>query len=457
MSRVDRSRLPVPGPDRRFSFPQATKTTLANGLRVWTVEHRSVPVVSFLLIVPSGAAADPSARPGLAAITADMLDEGSGERSALEVQDALARIGAELETEVSADVTSLGLTTLTRFKERALALLADIVFRPRMDAREFARVRDLRLNRLLQLRDLAPAVADRAFVHMLYRGHPYGHQSIGTEAALRETSLDDLVAFHSRAYLPDQAVLIAVGDASHGDLAAEVDDAFGPWQAAGPGAVTWSQTVDGPLPSPEAALAVVDRPGSSQSELRIGQVGAARNTPDYHALLVLNMILGGQFVSRLNMNLRQDKGYTYGARMLFDFRRAPGPFVLQVSVQTQVTAAAIAESFGELEAIRGERPVTVEELEIAKAALTRGYARNFETGEQIARAVAQLAIYDLPDDDFETFVPSVASVGSDSVTRVAAAYLDPARMLTVVVGDHHQIGESLAGLGRGTPALVTVP
>src|SRR6185295_12936775 len=191
---------------------------------------------------------------------------------------------------------------------------------------------------------------------------------------------------------------------------------------------------------------IVPRPSAPQSELRIGHVGVSRDTPDYHALLVGNAILGGHFVSRINLNLREDKGVTYGARTTFDFRRLPGPFALTVSVQTAATGSAIEESLDEIAAIRGPRAVTPEELALGVAALTRGYARNFETAEHVARAITQIALYDLPDDYFAQFVPRMAEVTVDDVTRVAAAHLDPARLTTLVVGDLDVVSADLAGL-----------
>jgi predicted Zn-dependent peptidase len=210
-----------------------------------------------------------------------------------------------------------------------------------------------------------------------------------------------------------------------------------------------------PLP-PVNRLAVVHRPAAAQSELRIGHVALSRATPDYHAALVLNMVLGGQFVSRINMNLREEKGYTYGARTAFEFRRAPGPFVLQASVQSDATVDAAREALAEIGAIRGDRPITREELELGRAALTRGYPRSFETADQIGRAAAQLALYDLPDDYFTTFVPRVLALDERDVTRAAAEHLDPSRMLTVIVGDREKFGSSLSSLGLGDVSDIAV-
>jgi predicted Zn-dependent peptidase len=445
---ADRTKLPELGPERPFTFPEIRRTTLANGLRVRTVEHRQVPLVSVLALVPVGASSDPPDRPGLAAITGDMLDEGSGDRSALDIHEALGRIGAQLDLDVGHDATVLGLTTLERHLDRGLDLVRDMLIRPRFEQREFDRVRDLRLNRLLQLKDMPPALADRAFAQLLYRNHPYGHLPIGSEGSLRSLMIRDIAAFHRRACLPARTTVIAVGDASHDVLTAAVVRAFDDWKAESSEPIAEPETFSPPLP-PAARLAIVHRAGAAQSELRAGHVALARRSPDYHGALVANMILGGQFVSRINMNLREDKGYTYGARTAFEFRRAPGPFVLHASVQADATADALREAIGEIRAIRGERPVTPQELELGRASLTRGYPRSFETADQVARAVAQLALYDLPDDYFTTFVPKVLALGADDVTAIAAKSIDPSRLLTVVVGDRDKILPSLRALELG--------
>jgi zinc protease len=451
MTRVDRTRLPAVGPDPSFRFPEIRKHQLPNGLSVWTAEHRSVPVLTFVLLLAVGSATDPPDRPGLASLTGDMLDEGAGDRNALEVNDALARIGAQFDTEVGPDATILTLTTLTRFRDRALGLLADLVFRPQFARGEFERVRQLRANRLRQLRDLPPAVADRAFAALLYGDHPYGHLAIGTEAALQQIELEEVRRFHLAAYRPGAATLIAVGDAAHDELAA-ASLAFGEWadgRAAEPQIDEGLARARTSPPFQSRRATIVDRPGAAQSELRMGHVAASRDTPDYHALVLLNMVLGGQFVSRINMNLREDKGYTYGARTSFDFRCGPGPFQLQASVQTAVTADAIREVDQELQALAYDRPVSARELDLARAALTRGYPRNFETADQIARSAAQLALYGLPDDYFAQFVPTVSALDLATLARVAADHLAPERLVTLIVGDRAQVEPTLVALDIG--------
>jgi zinc protease len=303
------------------------------------------------------------------------------------------------------------------------------------------------LNRLVQMRDMPPVLADRAFTELLYREHPYGHLAIGNEASLRAITLEEVRSFYFRLYGPRAATVVAAGDAPHGELVSLVADTLGPWEVNAP--VEDAPAAFARPPDPPIRLAILHRAGAAQSELRLGHVSIARSDPDYLRLLVLNMVVGGQFVSRINLNLRERRGYTYGARTTFDTRRGPGPFMLQASVQSDATADAIRESVRELEEVRTVRPVTAEELDTGRAALTRGYARNFETAEQIARAATQMALHDLPDDYYSTFVPRVLAIDEAAATAAAVRHLHPERMLTVVVGDRERIGESLETLGFG--------
>jgi zinc protease len=438
---VDRTRLPQPGPEPPFSFPEIRRQRLPTGLEIWTTEQRGIPLVTILVLVRAGASFDPSHRPGLAAITSDLLDEGCGDLDALALHETLGRLGAQLDTEVGSDAALLALTTLARFTAPALDLLAKMMAIPRFEPRDFERVRDLRLNRLLQMRELPPALAERAFTQQLYGDHPYGHLAIGTEDSLRELTLEEVRAFHAQMYRPSRMTIIAAGDASHGELAALVRQAFGNWYPASDGHPLGDPALGPVRLADSRRLTLIPRARAPQSELRIGHVAVSRSSPDYHALVTLNMVLGGQFVSRINLNLRERKGYTYGVRTAFEFRRGPGPFVLHASVQSDATMDAVREVFSEFEAIRGARPVTEEELELGRASLTRGYPRGFETAEQIARAIAQLALYELPDDYFTRFVPTVLALTPDDLTRAAAQHIDPAKLLTVIVGDPDKVTE----------------
>lgn len=451
MTPVDRTRLPDVGADPVFRFPTIARDRLPNGLGLRLVEHHGAPVVTFVLQVEGGAGADPEGKEGLAALTADMADEGTGALNALDVSDALARLGAEYDVEVGADATVFTLTTLVRFADRAASLLAAMVTEPSLRDADAQRVRQLRLDRIRQLKDSAPATAERAFLRVLYGGHPYGHLAIGTDAALRALSIDDVAWFHRQAYRPSRATLVIAGGLPESEMHRVADRAFAGWpdpRDEDATSLVAAASVEPPA-APAVRLAIVPREGAAQSELRIGHLSARRNTPDYPALLVMNAVIGGQFVSRINLKLREEKGYTYGARTGFDWRRGLAPLVLQASVHTRATADAVRDSLDELTAIRSARPPTDAELDLAKASLTRGYPRNFETAAQVARSVAQLALFDLSDRYFEEFVPRIHAVTGNDVTRAAGAYIDPLKLATVIVGDHDAVGASLLALGLG--------
>lgn len=453
MTHADRSRLPDIGPDPAFTFPRIVRHRLDNGLQVRTVEHHTMPVVSMVVQVDAGAVADPLGREGLAAISADMLDEGTGDLSAIDVSDAFARIGAEYDVDVGPDVTAFTVTTLARFAERGASLLADILLRPSLRETDFDRVRQLRLDRLRQLKDSPPAVAERAFLRLMYGEHAYGHLPIGTASALGTLALEHVAAFHAERFQPSRTTVVVAGPLSHDDLRRLVEGAFSEWAEAS----TMPQghpAGDVEAMAPHPRLAIVPREAAPQSELRIGHLSARRNSPDYPALLVMNAVIGGQFVSRINLKLREEKGYTYGARSGFDWRRGLAPFSLQASVHTASTADAIADCFSEFDAIRGPRPPTDAEMVLAKASLTRGYPRGFETAHQVARAVAQLALFGLPDSYFEEFVPRVSAIQSEDVVRAAERYIDPARTVTLVVGDYQVVGPTLGPLGLGEPQML---
>lgn len=446
---VDRSRLPALRPVPRFALPAITKSTLGNGLKIWTARHAVVPMTGLLLLVRRGSSSDPAGREGLAAMAADLLDEGVGSASAIDVHQQFARLGTHLETDVGSDAMVLSLTSLSRFTGRALALLADVAVRPALREDDFVRVRQQRMHRLIQLRDMPGATAERAFAKLLYGRGPYGHTPLGNETSLGAMTIDEVRAFHRQAIRPEDATLVAVGDGDHETIHSLAEQAFGEWRASGEAPELPMEA----LPQPPR-LNIVPRPGAAQSELRIGHVAVSRATPDYHALVAANMVLGGQYVSRVNLNLRQEKGITYGVRTAFEFRRAPGPFVLSLSVDKAATALAISESMKEIADVRGARPVSAEELAVGVAALTRGYAKNFETFDQVGRAVAQLSLFDLPESFYSEFVPRIEALTPDEVSSAAARHLDPSRLTTLVVGDVDASSQEFGRLNLGAPALV---
>jgi zinc protease len=334
--------------------------------------------------------------------------------------------------------------------DEGLLLLGDMTVRPRLADDDFERVRQLRLHRLMQLRDQPSASADRAFLERVYGAHPYGHLAVGSEETVQRITSGRVSDFHGQAYGAARATMIAAGDIDPATLREACARAFGDWEH-GNGSFLPASVSDVPA-NGFKGLGILRRDGAAQSELRIGHIGVSRATSDFYALLVLNMALGGQFVSRVNLNLRERKGYTYGARTSFEFRRGPGPFLLQTAVQTNVTADAVREAVREIEDIRGARPITADELDVAKAALTRGYARNFETSDQMSRAALQLALHGLPDDYFDTFAERIEAVTIDDVVGAAERNLNPSRLATVIVGDSSVIAAPLEAEGFG-PAV----
>src|SRR5262245_30901693 len=274
---VERSAPPPVGNDPVFQFPEIVRHTLPNGLELRTIEHRAAPVVTLVVQIEAGSGADPGNQEGLAAMTADMVDEGTGSLSAIDVSDAIARIGADYDVDVGADVVTFGLTTLNRFADRGATLLADLITRPSLRENDFTRVRQLRLDRLRQLKDVAPAVAERAFLRLIYGAHPYGHLAIGNDAALRSLSIADVAAFHAGRFVPSQSTMVIAGAMTHEAMRALAEASFGGWTNTA-AAVAWGRASEIEPPAESGTrLAIVPREGAAQSELRIGHLAMRRN------------------------------------------------------------------------------------------------------------------------------------------------------------------------------------
>lgn len=449
MTSVDRSVLPPVGGSAPVAFPAITRTVGLHpgGGQVWMVPHERTSLVTLALLIPSGAAADPPGCEGLAGLTADLLDEGTRTRDAFELDEALGRLGGHLGVDVSSDATVLWVSALARHARAAVELLMEVVTEPRFEPADVDRVRARRLSRIAQLRHAAGAVADRTWRRVLYGDHPYGHTPLGETATLAPLDAGHVRAFHAAHYRLDRATLVVAGNGDALEAAAQ--------GAGGGGAASRSPA---PLPdapadpeAPSARLTFVPREGAVQSEIRVGHLGIARKANDFHAVRVMEMVLGGQFTSRLNMNLREAKGYTYGVHSSFDARRGRGPFDVSTAVDAAVTADAIRETLDELRAIRDVRPVTDEELAVAKPALTLGFPRAFETSGQVARAALRLALFDLPDDEYTTFVPRVEAIDAAGATAAARRRIDPDALGVVVVGPP-EARPGLGGLGLGEPA-----
>jgi zinc protease len=444
---------PAPKPDPVFTLPKIERRQLSNGLEVLIVNHKELPVLSLNLVLRTGAAADPQERAGLASFTAALIDEGTKTRNALEISNQLAAIGARLGTGADWDLTGMNLLTLTRHLDRALEIYADVVTNPSFPESELKLQRDTRLATLLQRRDDANSIAGIVYASLLYgRNHPYGHSLIGDEQSVRAITNEEVKRFYETYYRPNNATLIVVGDAEARTLMPKLERAFANWKNGDVPAVNIPQ----PPSRDKGVVYLVDKPGAAQSVIAIGQVGLPRSTPDYFPLVVMNTLLGGQFTSRVNMNLRENKGYTYGARTSFDYRRGAGPFAASAGVQTAVTKESIVEFLKELKGVRGEIPVTPAELEFSKQAIIRGFPRSFETPEQISSRLTDIVLYNLPDDYFNNYIANIRAVTMADVQRVANRYLDPSKMAILVVGDRKVIEPGLRSLDSVGSTLTLV-
>ncbi|HEX8142809.1 MAG TPA: insulinase family protein [Pyrinomonadaceae bacterium] len=441
---------PMRQPDPSFVLPSIQRRTLSNGLELVIVEHKDLPVVTLSMVLRTGAAADPQDGAGLASISAALLDEGTKTRSALDISNELAAIGARLGTGADWDLSGVSLLTVTRHLERALEIFTDVLINPAFPESELELQRNTRLTTIMQRRDNPQDIAGLVYASLLYgRQHPYGHPIIGDEPSVRAATILDVKSFYETYYRPNNATLIVVGDVHPDTLVPQLERAFSRWERAD----VPPTIIPAPPVRDRAGLYLVDKPGAAQSILVIGQVGPSRATPDYFPLLLMNMMLGGQFTSRLNLNLREDKGYTYGARTFFDYRRGPGPFAASTSVQTAVTRQSIEEIFKELRGIRGEIPITDAELDFSKQAVIRGFPRSFETPEQIANRLADVVLYELPDDYFNRYIGNIRDVSREAVADAALRYLDPSKMITLVVGDREAIEPELRSLDEVGPTL----
>ena len=435
-----RAHRPAAGKSPQFTLPAPRQFKLPNGLTVLLMEQHRLPVISASLVVLAGSDHNGADKPGLAAFTADLLDEGTTTRSSTELADDVAMLGASLSSGSSMDASSVSLYTLTSNADAAMGLLSDVVLRPAFAAAELDRVRTSRVTQLTQQRDNPTALAQRVFNQALYGQHPYGYTELGTLAALQSLTRDDVLRFWKAGYQPGNAALVVAGDITEPQLRALVQKHLGDWQGqAEPAApLTVAQ-------QESTKLLLVDKPGAPQSALRLGQVGVARSSPDYVPLEVMNNTLGGLFSSRINLNLREKNGYTYGAGSGFAFRRGSGPFVVSTSVRTDVTAPAVREIYNELRAMRAA-PVTQDELSLAKDALARSLPGQFETLSSTAGSSAQLFVHGLPLDYYRRLPAAIQAVTAADVLRVARTHLDPDKMVVVAVGDKAKIEEPLRQL-----------
>ena len=432
--------LPKPGANPSFALPSIDKHKLSNGLNVWIVKETELPIVSMNMVFNSGGTADPQDRAGLASFTASLLNTGTKTRSAVDLANQLQSIGASVNAGSGWDSANVSMQTLTKNFDKALEIYADVIMNPTFPENEFKTLQTRSLIGLRQRRDNANAISAIVYPNLLYgKGHPYGKSLSGDQKSIEALNRAEIEKFYATYYRPNNATLIVVGDADAKTLLPKLETTFANWKTGEVPNLSApaSATFDRP------GIYVVDKPGAAQSVISIGQIGVSRDNPDFFPLQVMNSILGGQFSARVNMNLREDKGYTYGARTGWSFRRGAGPFEASADVQTAVTKESVVEFMKEINGIRGAIPVTPAELEYNKQSIIRRFPQGFETVGQISGQLSSLVIYGLPDSYFNDYIAKVNAVTLEDVNRVANKYLTPDKMAILVVGDRKAIEPKL--------------
>jgi zinc protease len=428
---------PPPLPPRPIKLPTTSETTLPNGLLVLVVQDQRLPLVSYRLALRSGDAHDPADLPGLADMLTGLLTEGTQSRTSREIADEVARIGATLQAGANSDYTTVAASSLTTFSDEILELLADVALRPVFPENEVELTKQNTKESLKQQRAQPSFLATEMVAKVMFGSHPYS-VTAPTPEAIDATTRERLIEFHRSKFIPNNAVLLVAGDVEHDELLKRIESLFGSWQ---PGAVPSDEF---PAPPKRAARSayVIDRPGSAQANIVIANSGITRTNGDYFPLLVMHTVLGANASSRLFMNLREEKGYTYGAYSSLDARRTAGTFRATAEVRTAVTGDSLKEFFYELGRIRTE-PVSEKEIDDAKSYLTGVFPIRLETQEGLIDQLLQIKMFGLPDNYLDTYRSNIQSVTREQIQEVANKYVRPDEAAIVIVGDAAQLTEQI--------------
>jgi zinc protease len=438
-----RNTRPAAAPERPLAIPPVTRFALKNGLPVVMVSDRRLPIVHVQLMIKTGAAADPIGKAGLAELTANLLDEGTATRSALEIAEQIDDLGASLGTSATWDTSALSTSALSENLGPALAIWADVLSHPAFADSEINRVRENLQAQLQQRKDSPPMVAEETFARALYgEKHPYGWPSSGTDESLSILKREDLQQFHGSYYKPQNAVLVVAGDIDETGLRKHLEPLLANWT----GAAKKAPKVAPVAAAKKQRIYLVDKAQAPQSSIGIGLQGLARKTADYHAALVMNEILGGSF-RRLTLNLREKRGWTYGVYSRFGFRRAAGPWVVSGEFVADKTADSVREILNEIKQLR-DKDVPTAELEEAKASISRAFPARFATMRSTAGQLAELAVFDLPPTELESFQKKVNAVKAADVRRMAKKLLRDESLVLTIVGDRQSNETNLRAIAE---------
>ncbi|MEO5816646.1 MAG: pitrilysin family protein [Gemmatimonadaceae bacterium] len=442
---------PEPAAPRDYHFPHFERTTLANGVQLVVATVPKLPLVTVLALVEGGAAVEPADKRGVAALTARLLLEGAAGMDGVALADRFERIGSSVEAHADWDVASVSLTTLSNRLADALALVRDLLRSPTFPEREVQRLKEERLADLLQQLAEPRGLADEQFAHALYESTArYAAPEEGDAASVRALTRDDVQRFHTARYQPGGTTLVFSGDVTMKDAAALAESLFGDWTGARPPEAP--RGIDAVRAG--KLVRVVAKTDAPQSEVRVGHRGLPRTTPDYFDAVVMNAVLGGLFSSRINLNLREVHGYTYGASSAFDWRRGTGPFVVQTAVKSDVTGAAVQEILAEIERVR-TTAIREDELTLATSYLDGVFPIRYETTAAIASALANMVIHGLPENYYDEYRAHVRGVTTEGVLRAAQRHLHPDELRIVVVGDPAVVAASVGAVTGITPEIIT--
>jgi zinc protease len=438
---------PTHGEPRPYAFPAFRRDRLANGLQVLSVDLPQRELLTAVLFEAAGAADEAEAEGGLTVLMARALTEGTTRHDAIELVEAAERLGASLHAEAGWDAMSVGVDVPAERLAPALDLVAEVMAEPTFPEGEVERLREERLNDILQARADPRRRAEEGFIETIYApGSPYRRPASGLQATVERLDAAACRSMHRRRFDPAGMTLIVGGDLEGIDVAALTTARFGGWRA-DEGATALGPIVDAAAPGGRR-IRILDRPGSVQTEIRIGHVGLPRRIPDFHALAVMGAILGGLFNSRLNRVLREERGYTYGAGAAFDLRRAAGPFSARLAVNTEVTVPAVEAVLGELLGMR-DRPVETAELHAARDFLVGVFPLRFETPSAVVGALSSVVVHDLPDDTLARYRPAIEAVSADDVVAAARAHIRPDEAAILLVGDADAFLPALEAAGLG--------
>jgi zinc protease len=450
---LDRTKVPVPGPNPTLKVPTWTKTQLANGATLIVSERRGLPLVSFSISFIGGTNQfEPAGKRGVAALTTSMLTEGTKTRTGDQLSDALQLLGTNIGSGISGEEGAISFVSTTKNFDATLALLADMMLNSTFPAEALERLRARTLVNLTQAKDQPTVISSQVFAKILYgEGHPYGQRT--TEASVKAISRDDVIAFSKAYFQPGRAIITVVGDITAAKAKAAVEKVLASWTKSGD-----KPAFDYPkLPELKTAkIYLVDKPGAAQSVFNIGLPGPPRNTSDFFAIQVMNTILGGMFQSRLNSNLREQKGYSYGVNSSFAFGKGPGPFRAGGAIVSAKSDAALIEFMKEFKGILGDRPITDDELKVAKDSLIQRVPQRFSSVTAISDTITGLVIWGLPDDYYQNYAKNIAAVTKEDLMRVAQRYLDLNHLAIVIVGDRATIEGPLKATGVAPIAIIDI-